>query len=307
MSQSKRLLNFGVLNQLAALAADTVSEHPGHVNIYAVPRGGVPALYLMLPHLDRRMISYSVVTRVEDAQVIVDDLIDSGSTRRRIEAYLDREVMFVPLIHKGVTPGYPIGEWLVFPWEHSNEEDTSAHDIFTRLIQFVGEDPSRGGLKDTPSRMQKAWTEWTAGYKQDPQDVLKLFEDGGEKCNEMVIEHDIPFYSQCEHHLAPFFGTITFAYLPDKKVVGLSKMHRLIDVFARRLQVQERLTVQIVDAFMEHVKPLGAACLVRARHLCMESRGIRQQGISTTTSALRGRLADGAPRSEFLTLATAPR
>lgn len=162
----------------------------------------------------------------------------------------------------------------------------------------------REGLQETPDRVAKAWEFWTSGYGVNPADVLKTFEDGAEGVDEMVLVKDIPFYSQCEHHMAPFFGTATIAYIPKGRVVGLSKLSRLLNVFARRLQVQERLTCQVADAMMEHLTPLGAAVVIKARHLCMESRGVCQQGHHTVTSALRGVFKEDATvRSEFLALA----
>jgi GTP cyclohydrolase IA len=172
-----------------------------------------------------------------------------------------------------------------------------------RMLEELGENPDRGGLKETPNRVAEAWRDWTAGYWRSPKDVLKTFEDGGEKYNEMVLVRRLPFYSHCEHHLAPFFGTADIAYIPNGKIVGLSKLDRLLDVYAKRLQVQERLTAQIVDALMEHLKPKGAACTIRARHLCMESRGIRKQGHETVTNALRGVfLDDHKARAEYLSM-----
>lgn len=161
----------------------------------------------------------------------------------------------------------------------------------------------RGGLKDTPDRLAKAWDFWTSGYTQDPSDVLKVFEDGAESYDEMVLVSDIPFYSHCEHHLAPFFGKVTIAYIPDGKIVGLSKLSRLADIYARRLQVQERLTEQIADAINLNLSPKGVGVIIKARHLCMESRGISQQGHHTTTSSLRGVIrTDPSARDEFLRL-----
>lgn len=171
------------------------------------------------------------------------------------------------------------------------------------LLFHIGEDVAREGLADTPARVVKAWDFWTSGYGKEPGDILKTFEDGAAGVDEMVMVRNIPFYTHCEHHLAPFFGTATIAYIPDGKIVGLSKLNRLLDCFARRLQVQERLTGQVADAIMEHLKPKGAGVIVTARHLCMESRGVCQQGHSTVTSALRGVMLDGSPRSEFLSLA----
>lgn len=160
----------------------------------------------------------------------------------------------------------------------------------------------RGGLVETPARVSKAWEFWTSGYDKKPEDILKVFEDGAEKYDEMVAVVDIPFYSQCEHHLAPFFGTATVAYLPQNQVVGLSKLSRLVDMFARRLQVQERLTQQVAHALMDNLDPLGAACTIRARHMCMESRGVCQQGHHTVTTCLLGRFKEPVVRAEFLAL-----
>lgn len=177
-------------------------------------------------------------------------------------------------------------------------------ELIDGLLQFIGENPNREGLKETPDRVVKAWRHWCGGYKIDPAEILKVFEDGAEGYDQMVLVKDIPIYSKCEHHLADIFGTATIAYIPKGKVVGLSKLSRLADCFARRLQVQERLTVQIADALMEHLQPLGCGVVIKARHLCMESRGICQQGHHTVTSALRGViLTEAQARTEFLTLA----
>lgn len=174
-----------------------------------------------------------------------------------------------------------------------------------RILEAAeGELSTREGLTDTPDRVAKAWEHWTKGYDQDAEKILKVFEDGGEGYDEMVVVKDIPVYSKCEHHLADIFGTATVAYIPNGKIVGLSKLSRLVDMFARRLQVQERLTVQIAEALDYHLKPTGVGVVIRARHMCMESRGICQQGHHTATSALRGAIKDQpAARAEFLTIA----
>jgi GTP cyclohydrolase I len=172
------------------------------------------------------------------------------------------------------------------------------------LHAIEGDSASREGLEDTPQRVAKAWKHWTSGYSVDIKKLLKTFKDGANGYSEMVIVKDIPIYSKCEHHLADIFGTATIAYIPDGKVVGLSKLSRLADAFARRLQVQERLTTQIADALVEHLTPVGVGVVVRARHMCMESRGICQQGHHTITSALRGAiLNEAATRAEFMRLA----
>lgn len=178
----------------------------------------------------------------------------------------------------------------------------AVHDL---LSTIRGEHVGREGLKETPMRVAKAFEEWTAGYDIDPLSVLKTFEDGADGCDQMVLVRDIPFYSLCEHHLAPFFGVAHVAYIPHGKVVGLSKLSRLVDIFARRFQVQERMTNQIADALEEHLHPVGVGVMLQARHLCMESRGINRQGASTVTSALRGAMREqGEARAEFLALAS---
>lgn len=177
-------------------------------------------------------------------------------------------------------------------------------ECFAQILEVVDPEPERGGLDETPTRAAKAWLEWTSGYGVDIKSLLKVFEDGAQGCDEMVVVKDIPIHSHCEHHLAAIFGTATIGYLPNGKIVGLSKLNRLADAFARRLQVQERMTNQIAEALMEHLAPLGCGVVIKARHMCMESRGVCQQGTVTFTSALRGVFReDPAVRAEFLALA----
>jgi GTP cyclohydrolase IA len=173
-----------------------------------------------------------------------------------------------------------------------------------RFLISIGEDPDRNGLVETPARVVNAWAHWTSGYKQNPMDVMKAFEDGAEHYNELIVVRNIPVYSHCEHHLAPFFGKATIGYLPKGKIVGLSKLTRLVECFMKRLQVQERLTMQVANALMEMLEPRAAGVVIRCRHLCMESRGIRTAGEETVTSAMLGELQDNlAMRTEFLDLA----
>lgn len=188
-------------------------------------------------------------------------------------------------------------------------DSTTAETHFTeqdwrRFLLSLGENPDRPGLRDTPGRMMRAWQHWTEGYAQDPAEVLKTFEDGAEEYNELIIVKGIPVYSHCEHHLAPFFGSATIGYVPHGKIVGLSKLTRLVDCFSKRLQVQERMTSQIANALMTHLQPKAVGVVVRCRHLCMESRGIRSPGEETVTSAMLGELQPNlAMRTEFLALA----
>ena len=187
-----------------------------------------------------------------------------------------------------------------------NRDHVAAH-IKQLLHQIEGQDHENGlreGLRETPARVAKAWEFWTSGYNQDAGAILKVFEDGAEGYDEMVVVKDIPVYSKCEHHLADIFGTATVAYIPNGNIVGLSKISRLVNMHARRLQVQERLTNDIAEDLWTHLEPLGVGVLIKARHMCMESRGICQQGHHTITSALRGVFkSKPAARAEFLALA----
>lgn len=264
----------------------------GHLIVYGVPRGGVPvALALGLGLTDDPA----------EADIFVDDLIDSGSTMEKLcDKYPG--IPFFALIDKREPDSAFAGRWVVFPWEGTGE--AGIEDNIRRILQYVGDDPGREGLLDTPHRVAKAYREWFSGYGQNPVTILKTFADGAEKVDEMVVVKDITFYSHCEHHMAPFFGTVTIAYIPDGQIVGLSKLHRLTQIFARRLQVQERLTGQIADALEAALKPKGVAVLVKARHMCVESRGIQQVKSETVTSALRGVIKEKPEaRAEFMRLA----
>lgn len=183
------------------------------------------------------------------------------------------------------------------------DPDEGRYLVGAFLRTLCREDPSRGGLSETPDRVVKAWDSWSSGYGQDPAALLKTFEDGAERVDEMIVVSGLPVYSHCEHHLAPFWGEAHIGYIPDGRIVGLSKFGRLVDCFARRLQVQERLTQQIADAIQEHLQPKGVGVILRCRHMCMESRGIRTPGTVTTTSALYGVIKTMPdPRAEFLAL-----
>lgn len=185
-----------------------------------------------------------------------------------------------------------------------NNQEQHLENAASLLLHAIDPEFGREGTAETPARMAKAWKHWCSGYNVDISKLLKTFEDGASGYDGMVIVKDIPIYSKCEHHLADIFGTATIAYIPNGKVVGLSKLSRLADAFARRLQVQERMTTQIANALVEHLNPVGVGVVIRARHMCMESRGICQQGHHTITSALRGVIySDTSAREEFMRLA----
>lgn len=166
-----------------------------------------------------------------------------------------------------------------------------------QILEFVGEDPAREGLLKTPHRVAKSFLELTEGYRQDPAKILAT--TFSESCDEMVVVRDIEFWSLCEHHLLPFHGRVTVGYLPKDRIVGLSKIGRVVQCFSRRLQVQEKMTQQIANAIMEHLKPHGVGVIVRANHQCMAMRGVKSPA-EMVTSCLLGQFLDPATRAEFL-------
>jgi GTP cyclohydrolase I len=175
---------------------------------------------------------------------------------------------------------------------------------FSKIIDLLGEDNSREGLEKTPLRAAKAMEFLTEGYEKDPKQILQsaIF---SEDYNEMVIVKDIELYSLCEHHMLPFFGKAHIAYIPNGKIVGLSKIPRVVDVFSRRLQVQERLTEQVLDCINDTLEPKGVAVVIEASHMCMMMRGVQKQNSTTTTSGFRGSFKETDTRNEFLKLITA--
>ena len=188
----------------------------------------------------------------------------------------------------------------VVPQQQQSEESVSS--MMRKILDQLGEDPSREGLIRTPDRAEKALRFLTSGYEVDIDQIVNgaLFT---RECDEMVIVRDIEFYSMCEHHLLPFFGTVHVAYLPNEKVIGLSKIPRIVDTFARRLQLQERLTQQIADTIKRVLQPRGVGVICEARHFCMMMRGVEKQHSGTITSAMLGDFRDRKEtRDEFLSL-----
>jgi GTP cyclohydrolase IA len=182
--------------------------------------------------------------------------------------------------------------------------DRAAAEAAVRtLIEWAGEDPTREGLSDTPARVVRAYEEWFAGYREDPVELLKRTFEEAEGYDEMVVLRDVRFESFCEHHMAPILGTVDVAYLPERRVVGISKLARVIDVFAKRMQIQERLTAQIANSIEEVLRPRGVAVVVRAQHQCMSTRGVHKTGVSMVTSRMLGAFRDNeSTRREFLAI-----
>jgi GTP cyclohydrolase IA len=177
---------------------------------------------------------------------------------------------------------------------------TSKELIKLQLIA-LGEDPTREGLRDTPQRVIRSWGEIYSGYDKDPADLLTTFEAKG--YNQIILLKDIELFSMCEHHMLPFFGKAHVAYIPGEHIIGISKLARLVDIYARRLQIQERLGDEVTTALMTYLKPRGAACIIEATHMCMRMRGIGKQHSTMVTSSLKGVfLTDGTVETKLLTM-----
>ncbi len=181
-----------------------------------------------------------------------------------------------------------------------------AEEAVRTLIFWAGDDPSREGLIDTPRRVVRAYREFYKGYDEDAGEILDRVFEEVEGYQDMVLVRDIPFYSHCEHHMVPFVGKVHIGYYPTRGVVGLSKLARIVDVYARRLQTQESMTAQIAEAIEAALKPGGVAVLVEAEHMCMSMRGVQKQGSSTMTTQYTGRFRDPAEQVRFFTMVKSP-
>lgn len=190
--------------------------------------------------------------------------------------------------------------------EKPNREE--AERAVRTLLRWAGDDPDREGLKETPSRVARAYKEWFSGYAEDPYEFLKATFEETDGYDEMVVLRDIRFESHCEHHLAPIIGKVHIAYLPSHRVVGISKLARVVEVYSKRLQIQEKFTAQIANAINEVLEPLGVAVAVEATHQCMTTRGIHKPGVTMVTSRMLGQFrSDPTTRREFLAMIGNPR
>lgn len=255
--------------------------------VYGVPRGG----YYIAQCIQLLGLAEQVGAP-EQADLIVDDIIDSGRTA---EKYISQGYKFwAPFVND-------VHDRVVFPWEKPTPTYEDQEDIIVQYLQAIGEDPNREGLKDTPRRVVKSWKELYGGYAQNPEEVL-----GGaiiSDTDEMIVCEDIEFFSTCEHHMIPFHGKVHIGYMPSGEVVRLSKLARLVEVYARRLQTQEHLTAQIAKAIISYIPGCrGAMVIVNAKHLCMCARGVNKQHSSMTTSSALGVFRQEPVRAEFLSL-----
>jgi GTP cyclohydrolase I len=245
--------------------------------VYGIPKGGMIAAGF----LRQAKITHDPAV----ADIILDDILDSGHTYFLYQKKYPL-IKFHTLFDK-TTEEKLKDKWVVFPWEkeHPAGEETIQQNI-TRQLQYLGEDVSREGLLDTPNRVVKSWTRIFEGYGKDPKDILTVFSADG--YDEIVLLKDIEIYSTCEHHMIPFFGKAHIAYIPNEKIVGISKLARLVDIFARRLQIQERIGDQVTSTLMELLNPKGAACILECKHLCMMARGVEKQNSVMVTSSMKG-------------------
>ena len=246
--------------QINSLRLTITTYHERYSGLYGVPKGGVFVAMALSHKLGIPMVEHN--SGQKDI-LIVDDLMDSGTTRMKFP-----NQDFACLYVKENTPLECLGdvfynrvetEWIEFFWEVN---EAPAADAIVRLLEYIGEDPNREGLLDTPRRVIKAYDFLFSGYKQNPQDVITTFDSDG--YDQIVLLKDIETYSFCEHHMLPFYGKTHLAYIPNDRVIGISKLARLVEIYSRRLQIQERLGQQIVDALMDHLQPKGAACIIEA-------------------------------------------
>lgn len=262
--------------------------------VFGVPRGGLLVAQYVVTHI-------SGLTQVDSLEginpknvLIVDDLIDSGKTKEKYPLY-----DFIVLINKQTDEEFK-GKWIEFFYEKTDIDD---EDIVTRMLERIGEDPTRQGLKDTPKRVVKMWNEIFRGYDESQKPKITIFDnnDDGLVYDEMIVDSG-NYYSHCEHHMVPFFGKYVFAYIPNKKILGISKVARIVDFYSARLQVQERLTTQIVDEIAKAVEPKGIALFMQGEHLCKSMRGVKKKGVMKTVCVRGVFREDPKARAEFLTL-----
>ena len=263
------------------------SKRDNRLLIWGVPRGGEHIAKILLDE------GLAIVSKElnDDVDVIVDDIVDSGKTQDYYEGTNATNGYFwAPYKSEGV--------WHIFPWEEAQKSE--AERLITRIIQHIGDDPERPGLKETPQRVVKSWEELFSGYKGAAVDYLKLFKSTS---RDLIICKDIEFYSMCEHHMLPFFGKIHIGYIPDGYVIGLSKLARIADHFSRTLKTQENLTDNVAT-FLEYniTDNKGVGVIIEAKHLCMCGRGVNKQHSTMTTSAMLGSFRSAELRQEFLHL-----
>lgn len=299
MAAEVTILDHDLVRRACSLIAQR-HQHERIGGVLGVPRGGTPIALAVATILGVRCVD---AMQARKDTLVVDDIVDSGNTLApyALEGYCVDAAFRSERAPAELAPdAIEMAGWLVFPWE--GETSAGPEDAVVRLLEFVGEDPTREGLLDTPARVLRSFRELTSGYTVTADEALATV--FAEKHDEMVVLDGIRFTSLCEHHLLPFVGTAVVGYVPDGRIVGLSKLARLVEMHARRLQVQERMTEDVARDLMDVLRPRGAGVVVRAHHACMGCRGVRQPDAQMTTSALLGVMrTDAEARAEFLAFA----
>ena len=297
------------ITDLAKLIVERTKDKGYYSAVSGIPENGVVVAHALsqalldvegiyVPVMDIRSIESKGIMRKDI--LIVDDIIDSGSTMSLISPLHD-----VAVIHyNGRSDMHPTYFYKWKPDAYINywwEKKDDIEDTVTRQIQYIGEDANREGLKDTPSRVRRSWDELYKGYSMNAEDFMTVFQE--DSSDEIVLLRDIEMYSLCEHHMLPFFGKAHVAYLPDNKVIGISKLARLVEMYSRRLQIQERICQQITRDMDAYLQPKASACIIEAQHLCMMSRGVQKQNSIMTTSSLTGQFrSEPETRQELMNL-----
>lgn len=266
--------------------------------VWGIPKGGILLAYIISQELGIEMIDQDTPTD-ESKTLIVDDLLDSGKTFSEFEGF-DTAVLYNK--NETIESTYFLkktpNEWIELPHEKVNDIE----DNIVRIFQYIGENPSREGLKDTPKRIVKMWREIFKGYNPLFKPTITTFENGkdGIFYDQIIIDKGY-YFSHCEHHGVSFFGDYYFGYVPDKKILGLSKVARIVDYFSSKLQIQERLVKEIVDELEKELQPKGIAFVMKGRHLCKEMRGIKMINGEMITSDMRGVFRnEPETRAEFM-------
>lgn len=269
-------------------------------NIYAIPMGAFPVAIRLSKLLELPIIFDE--SEISKDTLVVDDIADTGNTLSKYAGNCGGCAVLITKKRTKVLPNFTAfvdnkDIWWKFPWEG----ETTIDQNIVRVLEYIGEDPNREGLKDTPRRVIKAYDHLFSGYSKDPSSVFTTF--SSEEYDEMVLLKNVELYSMCEHHILPFVGKAHVAYIPNKKIIGISKLARLVEIFSRRLQIQERIGNQITSALMDNLEPIGAACIIEAQHLCMQARGVEKQNSIMVTSSLRGVFKENpAAREELMRL-----
>lgn len=278
------------------LGIEWLAKKIKHHKVYAIPKNGwIVALLAGVNMMD-------LCFKPEEASCIVDDLIDSGKTMQK---YAKLGKPMYCLYRKPHSPNIEglevygtVERWITFPWEEGEKKEIQDH--VTRIIEAIGENPAREGLEKTPDRVARAYKTLFSGYTDTCE--MTVFENESE-IDQIIGLSDIEFYSTCEHHMLPFFGKAHIYYIPDQKICGISKLARILDVFSKRLQNQERIAKQTADALESLLKPKALAVIIEAEHFCMKARGVSKQNAVMRTSDLRGAFRDNAmARQELFNL-----